>query len=184
MLMAEDLYLFGLFGLILGCVIAFIFKARPFQIFFWGIFYIYLIVVLGITLFPIPYQGAEIFEPIPNNFIPFQTILSTLERGLTVTSIIQLAGNILIAFPYGIVLYLTFRKRRKLLMYLLPLLFPLVIESLQFIIGLAISYNYRSVDIDDFILNALGGYLGIFFCKLFFRDYGNKIYNKLFPKKS
>lgn len=184
MLMAEDLYLFGLFGLILGCVIAFVLKARPFQIFFWSIFYIYLIAVLGITLFPIPYQGTELFESVPNNFIPFQTILSTLERGLTVTAIIQLAGNILIAFPYGIVLDLTLRKRRKLWLYLLPLLFPLVIESLQFIIGLAISFNYRSVDIDDFILNALGGYLGIFFSKLFFRGYGNKIYNKLFPKKS
>ena len=66
--------------------------------------------------------------------------------------------------------------------YILPLLFPLVIELLQFIIGFAIGYNYRSVDIDDFILNALGGYLGILFSKLFFKNYGDKIYNILFSR--
>ena len=74
------------------------------------------------------------------------------------------------------------RKSNKIWIFLFLLLFPLVIESLQFIIGFAIGYNYRSVDIDDFILNALGGYLGILFSKLFFKNYGDKIYNRLFSR--
>ena len=102
--------------------------------------------------------------------------------GLTVTAFIQIAGNILIAAPYGVVLDLKMRKSNKIWLFLLPLLFPLVIELLQFIIGLVIGYNYRSVDIDDFILNALGGYLGILFSKLFFKNYGDKIYNRLFSR--
>ena len=168
MLSAVDLYLFGAIGLVLGLVIAFLLKAKPLKILFWSVFYVYIIVVLGLTLFPIPYQGAELFGSVPNNFIPFKTIISTLQMGLTVTAFIQIAGNILIAAPYGVVLDLTMRKSNKIWLFLFLLLFPLVIESLQFIIGFAIGYNYRSVDIDDFILNALGGYLDILFSKLLF----------------
>lgn len=174
MLSAVDLYLFGAIGLVLGLVIAFLLKAKPLKILFWSVFYVYIIVVLGLTLFPIPYQGAELFDSVPNNFIPFRTIISTLQMGLTVTAFIQIAGNILIAAPYGVVLDLTMRKSSKIWLFLLPLLFPLVIELLQFIIGLVIGYNYRSVDIDDFILNALGGYLGILFSKLLLKNYGYK----------
>ena len=174
MLSAVDLYLFGAIGLVLGLVIAFLFKAKPLKILFWSVFYVYIIVVLGLTLFPIPYQGAELFDSVPNNFIPFRTIISTLQMGLTVTAFIQIAGNILIAAPYGVVLDLTMRKSNKIWLFLFPLLFPLVIELLQFIIGFAIGYNYRSVDIDDFILNALGGYLGILFSKLLLKNYGYK----------
>lgn len=174
MLSAVDLYLFGAIGLVLGLVIAFLLKAKPLKILFWSVFYVYIIVVLGLTLFPIPYQGAELFDSVPNNFIPFRTIISTLQMGLTVTAFIQIAGNILIAAPYGVVLDLTMRKRNKIWLFLFPLLFPLVIELLQFIIGLAIGYNYRSVDIDDFVLNALGGYLGILFSKLLLKNYGYK----------
>lgn len=36
-------------------------------------------------------------------------------------------------------------------------LFSVCIELMQFIIGLLIGYNYRCVDIDDVILNSLGG---------------------------
>ncbi len=182
MLSAVDLYLFGAIGIVFGCVIAFLLKAKPLKILFWSVFYVYIIVVLGLTLFPIPYQGAELFDSVPNNFIPFRTIISTLQMGLTVTAFIQIAGNILIAAPYGVTLDLTMRKSNKIWLFLLPLLFPLVIESLQFIIGFAIGYNYRSVDIDDFILNALGGYLGILFSKLFFKNHGDKIYNRLFSR--
>ena len=174
MLSAVDLYLFGAIGLVLVLVIAFLLKAKPLKILFWSVFYVYIIVVLGLTLFPIPYQGAELFDSVPNNFIPFRTIIYTLQMGLTVTAFIQIAGNILIAAPYGVVLDLTMRKSNKIWLFLFPLLFPLVIESLQFIIGFAIGYNYRSVDIDDFILNALGGYLGILFSKLLLKNYGYK----------
>lgn len=36
-------------------------------------------------------------------------------------------------------------------------LFSVCIELVQFIIGLLIGYNYRCVDIDDVILNSIGG---------------------------
>lgn len=179
MLGIDDVFLIGFLGLIAGCIITFVLKVKPKKIIFGSVIYIYIIIVLGLTLFPIPYQGTEFFEPIPNNFIPFSTITATLKAGITTTSIIQIAGNILIAAPYGLILYLTMRKKKRIWIALLPLLFPIVIESLQFFIGLTIGYNYRSVDIDDFILNTLGAYSGILFGKIFLRNLCDKISDKL-----
>ena len=49
--------------------------------------------------------------------------------------------------------YNCIEKRR----FLGIVLFSVCIELVQFIIGLLIGYNYRCVDIDDVILNSLGG---------------------------
>lgn len=88
MITNYDMYLLGAIGLVFGCVIAFLLKAKPLKILFWSVFYVYIIVVLRLTLFPIPYQGAELFDSVPNNFIPFRTIISTLQMGLKVTAFI------------------------------------------------------------------------------------------------
>ena len=182
MLLTSDLFVLGILILIIGCVAASILKARPFQIFFWGAFYVYVIMVLGITLFPIPYEQAGNIIPVPHNFVPFKSIISSLEMGITRTSLMQIGGNILISAPYGVTLYLTLRKRNKAALLLLPFLFPIVIELLQLFIGLIIGVTYRSFDIDDFILNSLGAYLGIGFSGIFLKKYQNKIYQKLFPR--
>lgn len=183
MLLIDDIFLIGFFGIIVGGIIAFVLKIRPFQIFFWGAFYIYVIMVLGITLFPIPYEQAGNLIPVPHNFVPFKSIISTLGMGITRTSLMQIGGNILISAPYGVMLYLTLRKRNKAAFLLFPFVFPLVIELLQLFIGLIIGVTYRSFDIDDFILNLLGAYLGIAFSRIFLKKYRNKIYEKLFPKR-
>lgn len=184
MLLISDFFVFGLLILIIGCVTLFIRKAEPFQIFFWSAFYVYVIMVLGITLFPIPYAQAGNLIPVPHNLIPFKSIISVLEMGITRTSLMQIGGNILISAPYGVMLYLTLRKKHKAYLLLFPLIFPVVIELLQLFIGLIIGVAYRSFDIDDFILNLLGAYLGIAFSGIFLKKYRNKIYEKLFPKKT
>lgn len=183
MLLIDDIFLIGFLGLVAGGIVAFALKIRPFQIFFWGAFYVYIIMVLGITLFPIPYEQVGNIIHVPHNFVPFKSIISTLEMGITRTSLMQIGGNILISVPYGVILYLTIRKKSKLTLSLLPFIFPLVIELLQLFIGLIIGVTYRSFDIDDFILNLLGAYLGIAFSGIFLKKYRNKIYEKLFPKK-
>lgn len=180
----DDVFLIGFFGLIVGCILTFILKVKLEKIIIWSVIYIYIIIVLGLTLFPIPYQGIELFDPVPNNFIPFSTIIAILKMGITSTSLIQILGNIIIAAPYGVILYLTMRKKKRIWIFLFPLLFPIVIESLQFFIGLVIGYNYRSIDIDDFILNSLGAYFGILFGKIFLNDLGDKIFDKLFANQN
>ena len=47
-------------------------------------------------------------------------------------------------------------------------LFSVSIETIQFIIGMLIGYNYRCIDIDDVILNTAGGILSVILFDLIF----------------
>ena len=59
MLLIEDIFLIGFAVLIIGAAIAIALKAPPFQIFFWGLVYIYIIIVLGVTLFPFHFKQLK-----------------------------------------------------------------------------------------------------------------------------
>lgn len=162
--------------------IAIALKAPPFQIFFWGLVYIYIIIVLGVTLFPIPFQAVETMYPVPHNLIPFQSICSTLKMGITYTSLVQIGGNIVISIPYGVLLYILGRKN-GMQRFLLALLFHLTIEFLQMIIGHIIRLTYRSFDVDDLILNTMGVYVGLICGQILLRSHIEKIYKKVFPNR-
>jgi VanZ like family len=87
------------------------------------------------------------------NLIPFSTIafyFSGKVNGLI--SFYNLAGNIGLFIPFGI--FLIVKKRSPFQLFYLPLLFTSLIELLQFITGRG------SLDIDDFMLNVLGFFIG------------------------
>lgn len=65
--------------------------------------------------------------------------------------------------PLGIFFnyYIKDLKRRLINIFL----FSVGIETIQFIIGILIGYNYRCIDIDDVILNVTGGVLACFLFK-------------------
>ena len=182
MLLIEDIFFIGFAVLIIGAAIAIALKAPPFQIFFWGLVYIYIIIVLGVTLFPIPFQAVETMYPVPHNLIPFQSISSTLKTGITYTSLVQIGGNIVISTPYGVLLYILGRKK-GMQRFLLALLFPLTIEALQMIIGHIIGLTYRSFDVDDFILNIFGAYIGFVCSRIVLKPYKEKINKKIFSNR-
>ena len=96
----------------------------------------------------------------PGNAVPFRFIVFILKNCSGEEIFLQIGGNILLAVPYGFLLARALKGRKRFLLFWLPWVFPLVIEGAQFWIGRAIGVMYRSVDIDDFILNALGGYAG------------------------
>lgn len=177
MILTSDFLLLGSGLLFIRIIIAFVQKKSPHPL--WSLSYIYIIIVLGVTLFPIPYQEAGSLMPVPNNFIPLDTIRSVLRTGITRNSLVQICGNILLPVPYGVALYLVVRG--KLPRIISPLLFPLTIELLQLFIGMAIGLNYRSFDIDDFILNLLGVYLGHLLGQIFLKKHRDNIYRYLFP---
>lgn len=126
------------------------------------IFIIYLTGVAIVTLFPIiPDDPVEYFETVTwYNLIPFRTVTGALQNGITPTALTQIAGNILLAVPFGVIVPIIFPVTHRWQKLLLALLFPLTIELSQMIIGLIIGNMYRNVDIDDVILNAAGVYLG------------------------
>lgn len=103
------------------------------------------------------------------NFVPFHTIRNYYRvfgwRGDLFG--INIIGNILMFVPWGYGLMLLWKKKRNIGSALLYTAFlPIMIEFFQLFIN-------RQVDVDDFILNFLGGMLG----SLVFWIFG-----KMFPK--
>lgn len=126
------------------------------------VFIVYLTGVAAVTLFPIVYDSVvEYSESVTwYNFIPFKTISEALKNGITSTAITQIAGNIVLAIPFGIIVSLRFEKMQWRKKLLVALLFTLTIELSQMLIGFAVGNMYRNIDIDDVILNMLGACLG------------------------
>lgn len=90
------------------------------------------------------------------NIIPFKTITSYLKYSGLLHAFINIAGNIVIFIPFGVCLPTLYRKGESFLYTFRNTVFLSVfIEFIQFFIG-------RSVDIDDVILNTLGGVIGYF----------------------
>ena len=134
---------------------------KPMKIYLYGIFIIYIITLIQLTLFDSDYGrgGLNIFDWSKenlevylenNNLIPFKTIFEYISRQDRV-AIINLLGNLVAFAPMGIFLPLLFKKQTKLKNFILTnIAIILAIESLQF---LSLSGHF---DIDDLILNLLG----------------------------
>ena len=92
------------------------------------------------------------------NVIPFHTIYSYLVGGLNVPPIVILSniiGNIVLFIPMGIYLQLLKKNKKIWISTLFVLFISLFVEMLQLILGLG------AADIDDIILNFLGGLIGV-----------------------
>ena len=98
-----------------------------------------------------------------NNFIPFKTIkfyLFFADINLDIR-IENLAGNIVGFMPFGFILPLLAKKFQKLsAVTLSTFCISLTFELLQLI------FEFGSFDVDDLILNTVGGILGYFPIKL------------------
>lgn len=87
------------------------------------------------------------------NLKPFIWLSETYDMG-TRKMIQQLTLNIGMFVPYGLLLPMVFKKLRNIFMQIIAVfLTTFSIETLQFLIG-------RSADIDDVIMNCLGGLSG------------------------
>ena len=126
------------------------------------IFIMYLVGVATITLFPIVYDDiTEYTDTITwYNIIPFKTIVSVFQNGITATAIAQIIGNIALSVPFGTMILMLFKLPQWWQKLLIALSFTLAIELSQLFIGFAIGNMYRNIDMDDIILNMLGAYIG------------------------
>ena len=93
------------------------------------------------------------------NLIPFATVKAFWRYGSFTGMFLNIFGNILVAVPLGFLTPVLFRrlKERRPLLFLYGGAF-LLVETLQFFTG-------RSADIDDWLLNMLGIYLGYMLSK-------------------
>jgi glycopeptide antibiotics resistance protein len=124
------------------------------------------IVVLALTLFPFPTSGRYIAETRANGFgplmstVPLQTIRKAVANGSS-TAALQVIGNALMLAPLAILLPMLrpglARWRR-----IIPICFAVscAIELVQLGVSLAMGIHYKSFDVDDILLNTVGGVVG------------------------
>ncbi|MCM1568990.1 MAG: VanZ family protein [Roseburia sp.] len=100
------------------------------------------------------------------NLVPFRTISNYYRHFGIYGDLfwVNIAGNVLMFVPWGFGLLFLWKKNRKLYrLIFFSIMFPVGIEFVQLFIN-------RQVDIDDIILNFLGGLLGGLIYWLFFRN--------------
>lgn len=120
------------------------------------LFAVYLLILLKLIVFkhPTDFTVETSFFSLNSNFMPFKTILGYLSGEPSWQIVVRnLAGNLLLFVPFGVFLPLIFRTMRWKRVLITALVFSLLLETLQvFLPG--------SPDVDDVILNTLGGLLG------------------------
>ena len=100
-----------------------------------------------------------------HNFIPFREILRySFGSSLFFKNIF---GNMLLFLPYGIFIAKYVKLEDTFVFILIAFVTSLAIEVIQFLIG-------RVFDVDDIILNVIGGLLGFFLYKKF-KKYSEKL---------
>ncbi len=117
-------------------------------------------IVLGLSLFPIPLQPLEI--PPNQNFIPFltigQTFSSTFPKSIAIKYFIK---KIALFIPFGLLFPFFIKNHKFLKSMLYTLLFSALIESFKFIIGMVfLGFMYQNIDIDNIILSFIGAIIG------------------------
>ena len=122
------------------------------------LFIIYLLLLYYIVTFQDNNYGT-------NNLMPFKEIFRySFASKLFIRNVL---GNIILFIPFGIFVAHYTKNKKIYITFILSLIVSSSIEFAQSCIG-------RTADIDDVILNTLGGVLGCFLYKLF-KDIVNKL---------
>ncbi|MEO6328913.1 MAG: VanZ family protein [Ginsengibacter sp.] len=135
------------------------------------LFYVYVIAVMSLTIFPLPFDRLKVpndnginITPVVKTVKGLMEILSTPESLSTEHIFQNIAGNIVMFIPLGIFLpLLSARYRSGIRVFILSAVCSISIEFTQLILR-QFEIN-RTVDIDDVILNTLGALLGFLIIK-------------------
>lgn len=127
--------------------------------------FLYVIAIAAITIVPLSYAQHRTPGAEDINLIPFKTTWNTIRHGIKYERwrpallMQNTLGNIIMFIPLGFLLPLALKKINSAWRTLLAgFLFSVLIESIQYAERSA--GVFRSVDIDDVILNTLGALIG------------------------
>lgn len=141
-------------------------------------FILYMICVYFLAIFPLPDRDSIDMSSPVCQLIPFNFILDIIKESsqfkslwlvLTDSSVYTVLFNILMFIPFGMYLRYYFKNNLKKTI-LFSFLFSLFLELTQ-LTGLYFIYPhpYRLFDVDDLIINTLGGIIGYFVMGIFMR---------------
>ena len=148
--------------------------------FFNFVILIYILWLIGITLFPIDITWVKEYVHERNiviNFNPFNIFQIIKLAGLKIF-IINVLGNIFILVPMGIIISIKYKNKniRYIDMFKIGLLITLTIELMQLLEMYLRVVIGRSVDINDIIFNILGILIGKYvYDNLLKKNIDNKI---------
>jgi glycopeptide antibiotics resistance protein len=141
-------------------------RKRSFSFLFcFAIFWLYLLGVLKMAIFPIhiPIPGQLNQEPFSPrmNLVPFYFRCWPLAMCLR-----EILGNIFLTMPFGFIICFLLRLKARDFLWVAPAV-GLTLEGTQLALSLLLRSAFRAVDINDVLLNALGVGLGYAFFRLF-----------------
>jgi glycopeptide antibiotics resistance protein len=136
--------------------------------FLYFIFFLYIVALAAITIVPLSFASHKTPSADDINLVPFKITINTIRYLMSVqrfsASIIfqNTVGNIVLFLPFGFLLPMVSKKINSFtIIFFIALSCSASIECIQY---LERSFGvYRSVDIDDVILNTLGTLLGWYF---------------------
>ena len=139
-------------------------------LFFFSAFWVYLLILVSVTIFPIPldvgdtgYRFDNIWQQI--TFMQKMHVMNLMPLyfgtcwELPRPCAIGIYQNILMTVPFGFGISFIARLKPRNFPWLAVVL-GLVIETTQFALDLAIGGGYRTVDANDVLFNAIGVLLG------------------------
>ncbi|MCR1842869.1 VanZ family protein [Murimonas intestini] len=137
------------------------------------LFLLYLALLIYFLFFAESYGRTNTERVYSYNLIPFLEIkrfFQYREQLGAVAFITNIFGNVLAFVPFGAILPVINRRTRSfLLIFLLSMEFSLMVETIQLI------FKVGSFDVDDIILNTLGGVIG-YLCFAFCNWIRRKLY--------
>lgn len=151
----------GFILLVLWIIISSVMKKSTARKILISLFIVYMTAVASITIFPIIIEPElMVITDKSIRLIPFSTISDLLTNATFKTIVLQIFGNILMTIPYGVAVPFLVERKRWYHYLIYTLAFPIAIELSQLIICLLTNSFYRTVDIDDVILNSIGIVIG------------------------
>ena len=140
-----------------------------YYLFFFSVFWVYLLALVSVTVFPIPvgmdggFQFKSIWQQIDHMYQYSGLNLTPLYFGncwdLPRACVIGIQENILMTIPFGFGMNFIARNRSREFIWLAFGL-GLLIESTQFALDLILGGAYRAVDANDVLFNGVGVWIG------------------------
>jgi len=138
----------------------------------WLAFFLYSVCVVTITIVPLPFtrykpsnaEGINLV-PVRHTLAQFKAIMDSGREHFLKNALLNILGNVLLFVPLGFFLPVLVKFFRSfVLVFFTAFFISIGIEIIQY--ASSRWGIYRSSDIDDIILNTLGGMIGYFIYKI------------------
>jgi len=132
---------------------------------------VYFAGLISVTLFPVITDSRAIDRQsgfhATVNFIPFKSILGSLDHPYSKIGFMNIVGNLLLLLPLGLLTGILMKRSRNMFRVIaIGLGIAVLIELTQYILTENYVIRRRVVDVDDVILNSVGFWLGYGLYKL------------------